>query len=75
MYFAALFQSGGQIAGEGRQISNNCSYCGCGASIVIFLSRLHRDGGRKINLMVVTSCQPTSENRIIDLKISAGGTA
>ena len=40
-----------------------------------YMTKPHRDGGRKINLMVVTSCQPTSENRIIDLKISAGGTA
>ena len=54
----------------------------CRGRIVLFghiknpyMSRPHRDGGRKINLMVVTSCQPTSENRIIDLKISAGGTA
>ena len=29
MYFAALFQSGGQVAGEARQTSNNCSYRGC----------------------------------------------
>ena len=30
MHFAALFQPGGQIARKVRQISNNCSYRGCG---------------------------------------------
>ena len=29
MCFDGLFQSGGQIAGEGHQTSNNYSYCGC----------------------------------------------
>ena len=28
MHFSGIFQSGGQIAGEARQTSNNCSYRG-----------------------------------------------
>ena len=43
MHFSGLFQPGGQIARKVRQTSNNCSYRGCGVSIVIFLPELSAD--------------------------------